>query len=344
MNNNIKYIDMKTNYFSWTKSTSIFYLIIGFSMLIVSCGSYKNSTYYNRDGIYESEENESNTAEKNVDKYKNYFSALREKNEQDQVFTDVENYSSIQDTVINQSGTEKGNYSGWGNNQQPINVTIYDNNWGWNNWGYNSLWNYGWNWNLGWNSWYGPNIGYGWGWNNWYGPNIGWGWGWNNWWGPNYGYYGWGGYNYNNPYYYSYSNGVRGGRSSGRVSGRYDFGRSGIASTRDNSSIGRRNSFTNGVRNSDQSSSRSFNSIRSNDANPRSINNNPREYTPTRIETATPRSNSETPRNFSPVRVETPSPRSEVSTPRSYSPSPSSGGGGSFGGGRSGGSGGGGRR
>jgi hypothetical protein len=345
MNNNLKCIDMKTNYFSSAKSTSIYFIIFGFSMLMVSCGSLKSSTYYDRDGIYGSDENENRAAENNVDKYKDYFSALREKNEQDQVFTDVENYSSIQDSVVNQSETERTSYSGWGNNQQPINITIYDNNWGWNNWGYNSLWNYGWNCNLGWNSWYGPNIGYGWGWNNWYGPNIGWGWGWNNWWGPNYGYYGWGGYNYNNPYYYSYSNGIRGGRSSGRVSGRYDFGRSGISSTRDNSSIGRRNNITNGVRNSDQSSPRSFNSVRSNDSNPRSINSNPRNYSSTRSEITNPRADNESPRNLTPIRVEPSSPRGESSSPRSYSPSPSyGGGGGSFGGGRSGGSGGGGRR
>ena len=340
---------MKTNYFSSAKSTSIFYLILGFSLLMVSCGSYKSSTYYDRDGIYGSDENENKTTEKNVDKYKDYYSTLREKNEQEQVFTDVENYSSIQDSVNNQTGTEKSNFSGWGNNQQPINITIYDNNWGWNNYGYNSYWNNGWNWNLGWNSWYGTSIGYGWGWNNWYGPNMGIGWGWNNWYGPNIG-YGWGFNNFYNPYYgyngyygynsnsfqYSYSNGIRGGRSAGRVSGRYDFGRSGIASTRDDYSVGRRSNVSNGVRNSDQISPRSNYSVRSNDANPRSINNTPRNYTPTRSDTSTPRGDSESPRSYTPVRVESSTPRGESSSPRSYSPS--SGGGGSFGGGRSGGS------
>jgi hypothetical protein len=341
MNNNLKCIDMKTNYFSSAKSTSVFYLILGFSMVMVSCGSYKSSTYYDRDGIYGTDENENRNSDNNVDKYRDYFTTLREKNEQDQVFTDVENYSSIQDSVVNQN--EKPSYSGWGNNQQPINVTIYDNNWGWNNWGYNSLWNYGWNWNFGWNSWYGPNIGYGWGWNNWYGPNIGWGWGWNNWWGPNYGYYGWGMNNFNNPYY-SYSNGIRGGRSSGRVSGRYDFGRNGIANNRDNSSIGRRNSASNGVRNSDQRSPRTYNAVRVNDVNPRSTNGTTRFYNPTRADVSNPRSDSESPRSYTPVRSEPSSTRSESASPRSYSPSPSSGGGSFGGGGRSGGSGGGGRR
>jgi hypothetical protein len=365
---------MKTNYFSSSKSTSIFYLILGFSMLMVSCGSYRNSTYYDRDGIYGSEDNENKRPEKNVDKYKDYFSSLREKNEQEQVFTDVENYSSIQDTTYSNSEKTTSNYSGWGNNQQPINVTIYDNNWGWNNYGYNSNWNYGWNWNLGWNSWYGPNVGYGWGWNNWYDPNMGMGWGWNNWYGPNIG-YGWGwnnwynpyyGYNgyYGNPYNYSYSNGPRGGRASGRVSGRYDFGRSGIASGRDNYSAGRRTNIANGIRNSDQISPRSYNSVRSNNANPRSEINNTRDYSPTRGELNSPRGGNETPRNYTPVRVESEYPRSESSSPRnntpvrvessyprgesssprSYSPSPSYGGGSYGGGGRSGGSGGGGRR
>jgi hypothetical protein len=369
---------MKTNYFSSSKSTSFFYLILGFSMVLVSCGTYKNSTYYDRDGIYGSEDNETKRTEKNVDKYKDYFSALREKNEQEQVFTDVENYSSIQDTVNNKSEKTTSNYSGWGNNQQPINVTIYENNWGWNNYGYNSHWNYGWNWNLGWNSWYGPSIGYGWGWNNWYGPNFGYyGWGYNNYYHPYYGYYGYNGYYgnnwyygyYDNPRYYSYSNGPRGGRVNGRVSGRYDFGRSGIASGRDNYSVGRRSNITNGTRNSDQISPRSYNSVRTNDANPRLEINNTRDYSPTRGELNSPRGGSETPRNYTPVRVETEYPRgesssprnntpvrvessyprSESSSPRSYTPSPSYGGGnyggGSYGGGgRSSGSGGGGRR
>ena len=323
---------MKTNYFSSSKSTSIFYLILGFSMVMVSCGSFKSSTYYDRDGIYGTDEKETKTTEKNADKYKAYFSSLREQNEQEQVFTDVENYSSVQDS-INNSPTGTTSYSGWGNNQQPINITIYDNNWGWNNFGYNSYWNNGWNWNLGWNSWYGSSIGYGWGWNNWYGPGYGnYGWGWNNWYYPYYGYNGYNGYN-SNSYQYSYSNGIRGGRSAGRVSGRYDFGRSGIVNTRDYNNIGRRN-FTNSVRNSDQSTPRNYNSVRSTDVNTRTENSSTRAEVSTRV-------TNETPRNYTPVRVQSTYPSSENSSPRSYSPSS---GGGDFGGGRSGGSGGGGRR
>ena len=117
---------MKTNYFSSAKSTSIYYLILGFSMVMVSCGSYKSSTYYDRDGIYGSDENESKNSNKNVDKYKEYFSSLRENKEQEQVFTDVENYSSVQDSVNNKSEKAITSYSGWGNNQQPVNITIYD--------------------------------------------------------------------------------------------------------------------------------------------------------------------------------------------------------------------------
>lgn len=356
---------MKTNSFSLTKSTLFYSIFLGFCMMVVSCGSFKNSTYYDRDGIYGSEDNENRTSEKNVDKYKEYFSSLREKNEQEQVFTDVESYSSVPDSVSSKSDAVKSNYAGWGNNQQPVNVTIYGNNWGWNNYGYNSLWNYGWNWNFGWNSWYGPSIGYGWGWNNWYGPTIGWGWnnwyypyfGWgiNNYYNPYYGYYGYNGY-YGNPYHYSYSNGIRGGRYSGRISDRYDFGRTGIANTRDNNSIGRRNTISNGVRNSEQNAPRSYNSVSSNDVNPRnyspsrvetsstrSESETPRSYTPVRVESSYPSENS-SPRSYTPVRVESSYPRGESSSPRSYS-SPSYGGG-SYGGGFGGGGGrsGGGRR
>lgn len=352
---------MKTKYSSSAKWTLIFILILSFSMVMVSCGSYKNSSYYDRDGIYGSEENENKTSDKNVDKYKEYFGSLREKNEQEQVFTDVENYTSIQDTLNSKSEKPNTNYSGWGDNHQPINVTIYENNWGWNNFGYNSHWNYGWNWNLGWNSWYGPSIGYGWGWNNWYGPSYGYyGWGYNNYYNPYYGYYDYYGYNgyYGNPRYYSYSYGIR-GRSIGRLPGR-----SGIAYSRDNYSLGRGNSISNGIRNLDQNSPRSNNSIRTNFLNPRLEINNPRIYSPTRGETLSPRVGNETPRNNNPIRVESTNqsgegstprsnapvriessyPRGESSSPRSYTPSSSYGGGSYGGGGRSGGSGGGGRR
>ena len=352
---------MKTNYFSSAKSISIYSIIGLISVILASCGSYKNSSYYDKDGIYGSDENgkDYKVENRNSDKYKEYFSSLREDNQQGEVFTDVDNYSTTKDTINSNKNTESysSGYAGWGNNQQPINVTIYDNNWGWNNYGYGSSWNYGWNWNLGWNSWYGPSIGYGWGWNNWYGPNYGYyGWGYNNYYN---GYYN----NYYSPYYnghynnYSYSNGIR-GRSIGRVGGRYDFGRNETGNR--NNSPGRGNSVYNGVRNSNgitprrnETSTPRNTTPRGEISNPRSYtptrteNSTPRNYTPTRSENQTPRSDSYTPRSenvtprsYTPTRSESSSPRSEnYSTPRSYTPSSNSGGG--YGGNSGGGSGGG---
>lgn len=325
---------MKTNYFFSAKSISI-YLIIGLiSSVITSCASFKNSSYTDRDGIYGSDDNGTeNRAANNSYKYKEYFSSLRDNNTQEEIFTKIDNYATTTDTLINKNNNTESyssGYAGWGNNSQPTNVTIYNNNWGWNNYGYGTHWNYGWNWNLGWNSWYGPSIGYGWGWNNWYGAN--------------YGYYGWG---YNSNYYYdnyypyyggynnhnSYSIGIR-----GRSSGRYYNGRVSENYVSNNFSVGRRNSISN------------------TEAIPRRVNTNPRNYVPIREEVSSPRNTNVAPRNYNPIREDTPSPRGENYTPRSYTPtrsdssprsesyspprsySPSSNSGGGFGGGSGGGS------
>ena len=42
---------MKTNIF-FTKKTLLYPLIVFFSILMTSCGSYQNSSYYDSDGIY----------------------------------------------------------------------------------------------------------------------------------------------------------------------------------------------------------------------------------------------------------------------------------------------------
>ncbi|CAN1488301.1 hypothetical protein MCEGE10_00134 [Flavobacteriaceae bacterium] len=330
---------MKTNYLSSEKSIPIYYYIFLISIFISSCSSYKSSSYYDKDGIYGYQENEreKNVNTKNSDKYRDYFSSLREDTPQEEVLTDIDNYSSYSENNQNENFSENPaqSYSGWGNNQQPINVIINDNNWGWNNWGWNNFgygsnWNYGWNWNLGWNSWYGPNIGYGWGWNNWYGPNYGFnGWGWNNFYNGNYG--GFYGNNFNNNY--SYSNGIRGRYR--RDNGRYTSRRNNTETF--NNSSGRGDSDYNNIRNSSGLSPRRATSI-------------PRNYTPNRTENSTPRTQNSTPRSQNPTpRTEAPTPRTENSTPRNYTPgrsesssprsySPSSNSGSGSSGGRSGGS------
>ena len=338
MNNNKNAILMKTFYFSRT-NISILMLSGILTLLATSCGSYQNTSYYDNDGVYGSSDNQKprEVESNNSVYYKEYFSNLNKDNE---VFTNVDNYSSTQDSVQKQPEVvTNSNYAGWGSNSSDnITINVYDNggwnnwgwnngwygnNWGWNNWGWNNGWygnNWGWN-NWGWNNgWYGNN--WGWGWNNWYGPN--WGWGWNNWYGPNWG-LGWN--NGNLGYNYAYSGGRR---NTNRLGSNYPGNASG---GRGNISNGGRNTRVFGSRDYNTPSTRSNynsnNNIRSNNPPRTNYNNN-----------NTTRSNYN---NNNTIRNYTPS--STNSGTRSYSPSPSysspsSSGGGGFGGGRSGGGGG----
>jgi len=214
MTNNKNAIDMKTIYFS-SKKSSIYSVLGLFALVLTSCGSYQNKSYYDNDGVYGSEAKKTaaNEDQKDNAKYKEYFSSLNKENQE--VFTDVENYTS-NDSINKNSENQSNSYNSWGSNSnETVVVNVYDNSWGWNYW--NNYWygNYwGWN-NWGWNGYYGNN----WGWNNyWYGPN--WGWGWNGYYGNPY----WCGNGYPNGYYYgnhyAYVNGRRDVRTA------YPVGRS----------------------------------------------------------------------------------------------------------------------
>ena len=346
MTNNKNTILMKTNYYNSGK-LSIYSIVGLLTLMATSCGSYQNKSYYDRDGIYggESEKvaqtsvNDGQAKATESNKYTEYFNSLRD-DQQDEVFTDVESYSSYKDTLATQ---DRNQSAAWGSNPSNVTVNIYDNNWGWNNaawnswngWGWNN-WGMGWN-NWGWNSWYGPN--WGWGWNSWYGPGWGWNnWGWNNWYGN--GFYG---NNYHNNY--AYGNGRRGstyGRPEGNSS--RDYRRSSNTITRSTTVTGTRRADYVPTR---TSSTRS-NTIRSNSNSPvRTYNgsNTTRDNSssPTRTTTSPTRNNTYTPSNNS----------SNSTRSNNYSPSNSSstrsssgGGGGSRSGGGGGGSrsGGGGRR
>lgn len=328
--------------------------LFGLLIFATSCGSYKNSSYYDNDGVYggtaqKIEANQDKDYENNA-YYKEYFSNLNKENNE-QVFTDVENYSSNDGDAQNQ--TEYNGNTSWGSNPSSITVNYYGSNWGY------SYWNNNWYNNWAWNSWGYPS--YYTGWNSWYGPS--WGWGYNNYWyGGYYGYnpyfYGYYPYYYNNYYGYPYGNhyAYGGGRREGRMSNGY------------NNFNGGRAGYSTGTRNN------GITAPRSNTSTPRSYNNTPRStttprsYDAPRNTTSTPRSYNNTPRNNTnttqqngsystprpQVQVQTPrtyeAPRSIESTPRTYeaprsssSSSGSFGGGSSSGGGRSSG-GGGGRR
>ena len=307
---------MKTHYFP-TRLASLG-LLAGMLGLLASCGASQTAS---NDGIYGDGQQNARQTSDTGSGYKQYFNSLQDS----EVITDVERYSSVNDSSQTDVGYADGRAS-WEGSADNVTFNVYDNNWGvgyWNNYWYSPYWNTGW----GWNSWYGS--GWGWGW------NAGWGWG-----SPYYG-YGWGGYPYYGGYYgygygngYAFNNGPRGPRNT-IFQGRRDY-----AGRQQYSNVsGRRNTSytTNGVRSSQYSPTRGTRTF---------TNNGTRTNTGTRNYT-TPRSNNQnygTPRSTQPTRSYTPA------QTRSYSPSPSygggrSGGGGSYGGGggRSGG-GGGGRR
>ncbi|RZJ65345.1 MAG: hypothetical protein EOO50_14295 [Flavobacterium sp.] len=317
---------MKTHYFS-TRSTSYGILLGMFAMLLASCGTSRNTA--SNDGIYGDNQTADTRQENTNNGYRQYFNSLQD----DEIITDVERYSSVQDSTQRTDDGYAEGYSSWGGNADNVTINVYDNNWGygyWNNYWYGG----GWGWGLGWNSWYGP----GWGW------NYGYGWGGY----PYYG-YGYGGYPYYGGYYgngyygngYAYNNGPRGGRNYTMPGGRYSNSRSystpgngrrsltySTNGTRNsyNGTRGTRNFTNNGTRNQ-TGGTRNYGTPRTNNSynTPRSTGSQPRSYsTPSRS------NNSYTPSS------------SSSSGGRSYGGGSYSGGGG--GGGRSGGGGGGGRR
>lgn len=322
---------MKTIYQTSMKNYRLWLLTI-VSIGITSCGSFKNSSYTDNDGIYSSTSNRETTLDKNqtytqvkpTNAYAEKFKQMQSDLEETEYFTDVDSYASNQqvDTVY----VVENSYAGWGNNSTNANVTYYNN--GWNNGYYGNGWN---NWGYGYNSWYGPGwnngfyygntwgLGFNYGWNNWYSPYYGYGW--NNWYSPYYGYNNYGGYNNN---HVSYSNGRRGmtgyyPTNSGRSSG----GRTATITGR-NVQIG----------NSTVSSPRTRTIVRDNNSF-----NSPRTVTSPRTTTTSPRTVT-SPRTNNTPRTTTTMPSSS-STPRSSGSSGSFGGGRSFGGSTGGSSGGG---
>ncbi len=213
-------------------------------LLMASCGSYQQASYYDNDGIYSSgseygvvtrqEQAPRRQAEqKKSDFYENYFGERAQELGQvldSEVFTDIDSYRSsdslgvARDSMLGDPNdylaydNDYQGYGGWGDQGGNVTVNVYGNNWGWNNWGWYDPW-YGNGWYGGW---YSPwAYSYGWGWNRPWGWN-GWGWGWNTWYGYGYAYgypyYGWGypGYGWGYPYYgyrnyaYGYNSGRRG--------------------------------------------------------------------------------------------------------------------------------------
>lgn len=172
------------NFTTFLKKTNAYLIVfIGFS-LVTSCGSYQYVGVYD-DGIYGNSEIQEYNANGNNDVsdngsgnsyYIDYFKGKSNEynNNQETVFTDVEDY----DSSYSPNNNTDSAYAGWGQNSDSdviINIQSrpnYGMGWGWNNWSWNN-----WSWNR-------------WGWNNW-GWNAGWNWGY-----PNY-------YGYWDPFFYN---------------------------------------------------------------------------------------------------------------------------------------------
>lgn len=180
MCNNKKTHVMKTLKIFSINPKSIFALICmgGF---VSSCGSYSNLSYYDNDGVYQSNQRVAvENSDKKVSQTGSYFTQFQDydvvEEEPVGIFTDVDGYYG------NGNSYSESN-PGWGNSTSSVTVNYYGgygyypyySSWGNPYWGYNYWYGPSWGWSIGWNSWYG---GY---------------WGWN---------YGWGGYYY--PYYGGY--------------------------------------------------------------------------------------------------------------------------------------------
>lgn len=198
---------------------SLFLSFPTIALLMTSCGSFQEASYYDNDGIYDRDivyadgyrqDKQNNTSKENVvvTDFENYFDQkeqqldyIEQQMSENDVFTDIDSYSSENDSIElaqNYPYEYQGGYAGWGDNSESVVLNVYSNNWGWGGfygpyWGgyYGSYW--GWNYWGGWYDpfWY-PYSYYG-GWAGYYPYGY---WGWNRgWYGHNY-YYG--GY----PYYY----------------------------------------------------------------------------------------------------------------------------------------------
>lgn len=283
------------------------FIALGFTSILLSCGSYQYVGNDN-DGIYGEqevvyEENQpvtTTTNDNNV--YKDYFTEKELQYgeipiDENAVFTDIDSYSSTYADESTSEGDQTGQ-AGWGAANDNVTINFYNN--GWNNWGWGRF-GYGW-YDAYWGYPYGWNRPWAWGWNNW-GWNYGYGWGWNT------------GFGFNNgwcpPGYYYGNNLIRNNRIA------YHYGRRGATLNR--SSLSRR-SFTNlSRRNSTTYRNRS--TLRSRSLNTRNTRSSIRPRTTTRSRaransTMRPRTTTTRSRSNSSMRSRSNSSRSSISTSR----------------------------
>ena len=100
---------MKTSTLSF-QNASLYYIVGFLSILLTSCGSYQNSSYYDSDGIYGNRSNravETETPNNPNNQYKDYFGSLQNNNQPVEIFTDVENYNdySLENDALQNNGS-----------------------------------------------------------------------------------------------------------------------------------------------------------------------------------------------------------------------------------------------
>src|SRR6187402_2106723 len=122
---------MKTLSFSAHKISR--YSLFGIlSILMASCGSYQSTSTSDNDGIYgssgQNQATNSNQSNGQNNGYKEYFGSLQDNNDQqpDEIFTDVDNYSSNYDNTENPQSVTS--YSSWGSNPDNVTVNVYGSN------------------------------------------------------------------------------------------------------------------------------------------------------------------------------------------------------------------------
>ena len=276
---------MERNYFKRRLSTYLLSFMI--SIWSSSCTIYQNVP--DNDGIYSTEgiKKESRIIVQDSDEHrgyeKNYFTRELEKIDRingTDIITDIETYSSYNDTIPNQSSESINEPTGkaWGyNDSNDVVVTI----------NFNNNWNYRWG-GWGWGGFYDPFFSpypwfssprWGWGWNR---PYWGRRWNrpfWNPYWGFNRPFWRGGFYAYNGlrtgGYYYgrrvAYRSFNRRGSSltgrsytlANRRANTSNFGKNSSTSRRSNStSVSRRNSSNRAHRNSQEAGRNSSNSKR----------------------------------------------------------------------------------
>ncbi|WP_348798752.1 hypothetical protein [Flavobacterium adhaerens] len=214
---------MKTNALISQKAP-LYFLIGLIGLMMSSCGSYQNSSYYDSDGVYASNGEKvvikDNQPSANSIQYKAYFNSLQTTEDSTDIFTDVNSYNSGYDIENDSIQAPSTGYSAWGSSPEQTTITVYPDNY----------WSFGFGWGYPYYGWGYPYYGWGYPYYGWGYPGYGWGY-------PGYG-WGYPGYGYPvvSPYSYNYSrrgSSYRGGYNNTRITA---YNRNNITS---------RNSFTN---------------------------------------------------------------------------------------------------